>query len=118
MKVKELSTEEFKQKVMNFEVHPDKWVYEGKRPAIIDFYATWCGPCKMTAPVMEEIAEKYDGKVDVYKVDVDKEETLAGMFGIRSIPSILFIPVDGQPQMSVGAMNFEQVEQAVTSIFK
>ena len=106
MKVKELTTEEFKSKVMDFEKHPSEWVFEGERPALIDFYATWCGPCKMTAPIVEQIAEKYDGKVDVYKVDVDKEQQLAAMFGIQSIPSLLFIPLKGEPQMSVGAMGF------------
>ena len=118
MKVKELTTEEFKSKVMDFEKHPSEWVFEGERPALIDFYATWCGPCKMTAPIVEQIAEKYDGKVDVYKVDVDKEQQLAAMFGIQAIPSLLFIPLKGEPQMSVGAMGFGQLDSAVTEILK
>lgn len=118
MKVKELTTEEFKSKVMDFEKHPSEWVFEGERPALIDFYATWCGPCKMTAPIVEQIAEKYDGKVDVYKVDVDKEQQLAAMFGIQSIPSLLFIPLKGQPQMNVGAMSFGQLDSVVTEILK
>ena len=118
MKVKELTTEEFKSKVMDFEKHPSEWVFEGERPALIDFYATWCGPCKMTAPIVEQIAEKYDGKVDVYKVDVDKEQQLAAMFGIQSIPSLLFIPLKGEPKMSVGAMGFGQLDSAVTEILK
>lgn len=118
MKVKELTTEEFKSKVMDFEKHPSEWVFEGERPALIDFYATWCGPCKMTAPIVEQIAEKYDGKVDVYKVDVDKEQQLAAMFGIQSIPSLLFIPLKGEPQMSVGVMGFGQLDSAVTEILK
>lgn len=118
MKVKELTTEEFKSKVMDFEKHPSEWVFEGERPALIDFYATWCGPCKMTAPIVEQIAEKYDGKVDVYKVDVDKEQQLATMFGIQSIPSLLFIPLKGQPQMNVGAMSFGQLDSVVTEILK
>ncbi len=118
MKVKELTTEEFKSKVMDFEKHPSEWVFEGERPALIDFYATWCGPCKMTAPIVEQIAEKYDGKVDVYKVDVDKERQLAAMFGIQSIPSLLFIPLKGQPQMNVGAMSFGQLDSVVTEILK
>ncbi|MGI6222940.1 MAG: thioredoxin [Prevotella sp.] len=118
MKVKELTTEEFKNKVMNYEKHPNEWVFEGERPVIIDFYATWCGPCKMTAPIVEQIADKYDGKVDVYKVDVDKEQQLAAMFGIQSIPSLLFIPMKEKPQMSVGAMSFGQLDSAVTDIFK
>ena len=118
MKVKELTTEEFKSNVMDFEKHPSEWVFEGERPALIDFYATWCGPCKMTAPIVEQIAEKYDGKVDVYKVDVDKEQQLAAMFGIQSIPSLLFIPLKGQPQMNVGAMSFGQLDSVVTEILK
>ena len=133
MKVKELTTEEFKSKVMDFEKHPSEWVFEGERPALIDFYATWCGPCKMTAPIVEQIAEKYDGKVHVYKEDVAKDQPLgpliaknsntslqqlAAMFGIQSIPSLLFIPLKGEPQMSVGAMGFGQLDSAVTEILK
>lgn len=118
MKVKELTTEEFKNKVMNYEQHPNEWVFEGERPAIIDFYATWCGPCKMTAPNVEQIADKYDGKVDVYKVDVDKEQELAALFGIRSIPSILFIPKEGKPQINVGAMSVGQLDSVVTNVFQ
>ena len=85
---------------------------------LIDFYATWCGPCKMMAPRVEQMAEKYDGKVDVYKVDVDKEEELAAMFGIRSIPSLLFIPMKGEPQMSVGAMSSADLDSAVANLLK
>ena len=105
MKVTELTTADFKTKVMNYEQHPQEWVFEGKRPALVDFYATW--------PIVEELAEKYDGKVDFYKVDVDKQEELAALFGIRSIPSLLFIPMEGQPEMSVGAMNMEQLQKAI-----
>ena len=100
---------------MDYEKNTE-WVFEGKRPAIIDFYATWCGPCKATAPHMEEIAKAYDGKVDVYKVDVDKEQELASLFGIRSIPTILFIPMNGEPRAQVGAMDFGQIEGAVKSV--
>ena len=113
MKVTELTTADFKTKVMNYEQHPQEWVFEGKRPALVDFYATWCGPCKALSPIVEELAEKYDGKVDFYKVDVDKQEELAALFGIRSIPSLLFIPMEGQPEMSVGAMNMEQLQKAI-----
>ena len=115
MTVSELTTAEFKKKVMDFEKHPKEWVFEGERPAIIDFYATWCGPCKATAPILEERAGEYAGKVDIYKVDVDQQQELAAMFGIRSIPSLLFIPKDGQPQMQVGAMNKQQLEAAIKS---
>jgi len=80
---------------------------------VIDFYATWCGPCKATAPVVEALAEAYAGKVDFYKVDVDAQEELASFFGIRSIPSLLFIPQEGKPSMQVGAMNRQQLEDAI-----
>ncbi|MFC2291212.1 MAG: thioredoxin, partial [Prevotella denticola] len=102
--------------VMDFEKNPDKWSFKGDKPAIIDFYATWCGPCKATAPVLEEIAGEYSGKIDVYKVDVDKEAELAALFGIRSIPSLLFIPKTGEPTMNTGAMNKPQFEQAIKSV--
>lgn len=115
-RVRELSAEEFKQLVMNYEIHPQEWVYEGKHPALIDFYATWCGPCKAMAPVVEEIAEKYVGKIDVYKVDVDKEEELAALFGIQSIPSLLLVPMEGKPQMSVGALGRQELDKAVQTV--
>jgi thioredoxin 1 len=98
-----LTTETFKEKVFNFEINKE-WKYEGKNPCIIDFYADWCGPCKMVAPIMEELSEEYKGKVDLYKVDTEDQQELAAMFGIQSIPSILFVPIEGQPQMAMGAM--------------
>ena len=104
MKVTELTTAAFKKEVMDFDKHPN---------AVIDFYATWCGPCKATAPVVEALAEAYAGKVDFYKVDVDAQEELASFFGIRSIPSLLFIPQEGKPSMQVGAMNRQQLEDAI-----
>ena len=116
MNVKEMTVETFKKQVMDFEKNPDKWSFKGDNPAIIDFYATWCGPCKATAPVLEEIAGEYSGKIDVYKVDVDKEAELAALFGIRSIPSLLFIPKTGEPTMNTGAMNKPQFEQAIKSV--
>ena len=116
MNVKEMTVETFKKQVMDFEKNPDKWSFKGDKPAIIDFYATWCGPCKATAPVLEEIAGEYSGKIDVYKVDVDKEAELSALFGIRSIPSLLFIPKTGEPTMNTGAMNKPQFEQAIKSV--
>jgi len=104
MKVQELTKTEFLKKVANYEASPNKWVYKGDRPCIVDFYATWCGPCKMVAPILEELAEEYAGKIDIYKVDTEKEEGLAASFGIRSIPSLLFCPMNGQPQMAKGAI--------------
>lgn len=116
MKVTEMTKEIFKDKVMDYENNPQEWNFKGDKPAIIDFYATWCGPCKMTAPNVEKIAEEYDGKIDVYKVDVDQQEELAAMFGIQSIPTILFIPKDGTPAKSVGAMGYGQLKDAVNQV--
>ena len=113
MNVTEMTTEMFKQQVMDYEKNPDKWVFKGDKPAIIDFYATWYGPCKATAPILEELAGEYSGKIDVYKVDVDQQQELAAVFGIRSIPSLLFIPKEGKPQMQTGAMNKPQFEQII-----
>ncbi len=89
---------------------------KGDRPAIIDFYATWCGPCKATAPNVEKIAEEYDGKIDVYKVDVDQQQELAAVFGVQSIPTILFIPKTGTPTKNVGAMGYAQLKEAVNEV--
>lgn len=108
-----LSTEDFKQKVMNYEKHPQEWVFEGSRPAVIDFYATWCGPCKMTAPIIERLARQYKGKIDFYKVDIDQERELAQLFGIQSIPTFLFIPLLGQPTIQMGAMQMADFEEII-----
>jgi len=100
----QLTYAEFLKKVWNFERNPQKWIYEGDEPSVIDFYADWCGPCKRVAPIMDEMAKKYDGKVRFYKVNVDKENKLASVFNIRSIPAVLFIPKKGKPMMQVGLM--------------
>lgn len=97
-----LSTQDFKDKVFNYETEKE-WKYSGRLPAIIDFYADWCGPCKMVAPVLEELATEYDGKIIIYKVDTEAEMELASIFGIQSIPTFLFIPVDASPMMQPGA---------------
>mgnify|MGYP000113911711 CR=1 FL=1 len=97
-KVIHLTKAEFLAKVYNFEKNPEEWKYEGDKPAIVDFYADWCGPCKMVAPILDELAKEYDGQIVIYKVDTEKEQELAGAFGIRSIPSILFIPMEGKPR--------------------
>ncbi len=109
----ELTAEDFKKQVADYEANPDKWVFEGKRPAVIDFYATWCGPCKMTAPIFAELANTYAGKVDFYKIDIDKQPELAALFGINSIPTLLFIPMEGNPIISVGAMDKQQMQTAI-----
>ncbi len=111
-----LTKETFLQKVFNFEQNKE-WKFEGDKPCIIDFYADWCGPCKMVAPVMEELAEELDGQVDFYKIDTEQERELAGAFGIQSIPSILFCPVNDNPRMAVGALPKEGLEQAISDVF-
>ena len=110
-----LSNETFKKKIFNYEVNKE-WKYEGELPAIIDFYADWCGPCKMVAPVLEELAGEYKGKVNFYKIDTEKEQELSAAFGIRSIPSLLFIPKDGQPQMAMGALPKEAFVQVINDV--
>ena len=108
-----LSTADFRNKVMDFVAHPNEWVYSGTRPVVIDFYATWCRPCKMMSPIVEEMAKSYSGKVDFYKVDIDKEQELAQVFGIQSIPIFLFVPVKGQPTVQMGAMGKQEFEMRI-----
>ena len=103
-KVIHLTKAEFLSKVFNYEKNTTEWVYEGDKPCIIDFYADWCGPCKRVAPILEELAKEYGDKIIIYKIDVDKENELAATFGIQSIPTILFVPVKGVPQISQGAL--------------
>lgn len=117
VKPEHLTLETFKEKVFDFETEKE-WNYKGEIPAIIDFYADWCGPCKQIAPIMEELAIEYDGKVKIYKVDTEDQKQLASIFGIRSIPSILFIPKDEQPQMSTGALPKENFVQMIKEILK
>ena len=106
----------FLEKVMNYEKNPQEWVYLGEKPAVIDFYADWCGPCKMIAPYLEEIAAEQKDSLIVYKLDTEAEKELAALFGIQSIPSLLFIPMEGQPQMAQGAMPKEQLMELVNTI--
>ena len=113
-----LSTSDFRLKIMDYTIHQTEWVFEGERPAVIDFYTTWCGPCKMMAPIVEEMAKAYAGKVDFYKVDIEKEQELAQTFGIQSIPTFLFIPAKGKPTMQMGAMPKETFEKMVDEIRK
>ena len=110
-----LTKETFLQKVFNYEVNKE-WKFEGDLPCIIDFYADWCGPCKMVAPILEELGKDYEGKVNIYKVDTEAEQELAGAFGIRSIPSMLFVPKNGEPQMSQGALPKHQLEQVILDV--
>lgn len=112
-----LTIETFKEKVFNFEENKE-WKYEGSVPCLIDFYADWCGPCKMVAPVLEELQKEYGDKIVIYKIDTEQERELAGMFGIQSIPSLLFVPVDGQPQMAMGALPKATFEKAISDVLK
>lgn len=97
-----LTKQDFLEKVMNYEKNQTEWVYEGEIPALIDFYADWCAPCRIAAPVLEELAAEYEGKIHIYKVDTEKERELAAVFGIQSIPAFLFVPTEGKPTMSSG----------------
>lgn len=107
-----LTKETFLEKVMNYEKNTTEWVYEGELPAIIDFYADWCGPCRKAAPVLEELAKEYEGKVHIYKVDTEKERELAAVFGIQSIPAFLWVPAEGRPTMSNGiAQTHEETKE-------
>lgn len=111
-----LTEAEFLDKVFDYKKNPDKWVYKGAKPCIVDFYADWCGPCKQVAPILKELAGTYKGQLVIYKVDVDKQKGLAAAFGIQSIPSILFIPREGQPQLAQGAMPREEFVKAIEAV--
>lgn len=115
MALEHLTKETFKQKVFNFETSQE-WKYEGTKPAIIDFYADWCMPCKMVAPVLEELKAEYGDKLEIYKVDTEAEQELSALFGIRSIPSLLFVPLSGQPQMAMGALPKETFVKAIGDV--
>ena len=109
---KMLTKADFIAKVMNYEVNTEDWVFEGDKPCLIDFYADWCAPCRITSPILEELAKEYDGKIDIYKIDTDAEKELAMLFGIQSIPSFLFVPMEGKPSMSSGiAQTPEETKQ-------
>ena len=110
-----LTKETFLEKVFNYEQNKE-WKYNGDKPCIIDFYADWCGPCRMVAPILEELSKEYEGKLYVYKIDTEAEQELASAFGIRSIPSLLFVPMEGQPQMAMGALPKEAFEKAFKDI--
>ena len=112
-----LTKETFLEKVFNYEENKE-WKFEGKRPALIDFYADWCGPCKMLAPVLEQLSEEYGDKIDIYKIDTEAEEELSAAFGIRSIPSMLFCPSEGEPQMANGALPKPELERIITDVLK
>jgi thioredoxin len=113
VKPEHLTKETFKAKVMDYEKNPTTWVFAGDKPCIVDFYADWCKPCKMIAPIMDELATEYAGKIDIYKVDTEKERELASVFGISSIPYVLFVPAQGQPSAQRGALPKESYKQII-----
>ncbi|MDR2950475.1 MAG: thioredoxin [Dysgonomonas sp.] len=116
MKTIHLNKIDFLKKVANYEANPSEWKYLGDKPALIDFYADWCGPCKAVAPVLEELAKEYDGEIYIYKIDTEAEQELAAVFGIRSIPSLLFVPMEGTPQMAQGALPKPTLKEAIDKV--
>ncbi|MDR2534091.1 MAG: thiol reductase thioredoxin [Tannerellaceae bacterium] len=110
-----LNKQDFITKVFDYEKNSD-WAYAGKKPCVIDFYADWCAPCKRVSPILKELAGVYKNQLVIYKVDVDAENELAGLFGIEGIPALLFVPVSGEPQMKVGALNREQLVAEIDKI--
>lgn len=111
-----LTKEDFLKKVADYEKNPTEWKYLGDKPALVDFYATWCGPCRGLAPVLEELAAEYKDQIYIYKIDTDAEQELAAAFGIRSIPTLLFIPMEGKPQMAQGALPKATLKKAIDEI--
>ncbi len=110
-----LTSDEFKKKVFDFQANTE-WKFEGDLPCIVDFYADWCGPCKMVSPILDQISQEYAGKLNVYKINTDEEQELAQSFGIQSIPSLLFIPQTGEPRMSMGALPKPQILKAMKEV--
>lgn len=117
-KVVHITKADFLKKVYDFEKNPDEWKYLGPQPAIVDFYADWCGPCRQLSPVLDELAKEYSGKLTIYKVNVDNERGLATFFGIRSIPTLLFIPMKGKPQRSLGALSKTELKGIIKDVLK
>jgi thioredoxin 1 len=115
--IEHLTLETFREKIFDY-TESREWKYRGDKPAVVDFYADWCGPCKMVAPIMEDLATEYSGKMDFYEVDTEDQKELAAIFGIRSIPSLLFIPLDEQPQMAVGALSRDTFVKAFRDVLK
>lgn len=107
-----LTLQDFKEKIFDYE-NDKEWKYRGKLPAIVDFYADWCGPCKQVAPILEELSNEYDGKIVIYKVDTEAEQDLAYLFQIQSIPTFLFIPVEGNPMIQPGAFPKNVFKQVI-----
>jgi len=116
MQTIKLDKADFLTKVANYETAPDAWKYLGDKPAIIDFYADWCAPCRALAPILEQLAAEYSEQIYIYKVDTQKEEEISAVFGIRSIPSLLFVPMDGAPQMAQGALPKNEIKKLIDEL--
>jgi thioredoxin 1 len=114
--IENLTKESFKEKIFDFEKEKE-WRVKGDRPIILDWWAPWCGPCKMIGSVLEELSTEYEGKIDIYKINIDDEHDLSGAFGIRSIPTVFFIPVDGQPKMTAGSMPKQTFYKTIKEFF-
>ncbi len=113
--MQDLTTETFKAKVFDFQQNKD-WKFAGEKPCIVDFYADWCGPCRMLSPVLAGLSEKYAGKIDIYKVNTEKEEQLAALFGVQTIPTLLFIPLAGKPQLAQGVLPVNELERIIADV--
>ena len=112
-KLEHLTAQTFRLKVMDYEKNPQQWIFEGDKPAIVDFYADWCKPCRMIAPILEELAVEYEGKINIYKVDTEAQRELATTFGIQSLPTLLFIPTQGKPSLQKGAISKEAFKKII-----
>lgn len=115
--MKVLTIKDFKNIIYDFEASKE-WQYKGLRPAIIDFYADWCGPCRLLSPILDRVSETYEGKVDIFKIDTEATPELAALFGVRGIPSLLFIPLQGEPAMSSGVIPEESFDKAIKELFQ
>ncbi|MDR1203428.1 MAG: thioredoxin [Tannerellaceae bacterium] len=115
-KITQLTKSEFLKKVANYEDNPTEWIFKGEKPCIVDFYADWCGPSRMIAPILDELAEEYAEKIDIYKVNTDDEEDLTADFGIHNIPSLLFCPMNKRPQMAKGNMSKFEFKKAIDEV--